>query len=356
MTARLSDRRLGNLRWLVVAGNRVEAFHALGAHMSTKIAAVLSDVPNFAAMERYAATSAGNAHVTEISRLTAEAYSEQVAELRAMADGAGVSFEQLLLLNLRGDLGDLAAGGCTDLIWRGRRTVLAHNEDGARALADHCALLSLHLDEEPAVTAWWYPGFLPSNAFVLTSRDLAWGINHLPVSGPAPAPGRHFLARELQKSANLSVALNFLRGHPTAGGFTYNFAESPTGLGATVEAAYGQSAESHVKSGQGIWHTNHTRYLAVDTDPAVTVSSRQRAHVLERLDMNGETPSLDWFCSLLTQPPPLGVRQESMSVTLCSFIADLSAGELVVIPRGNPPVTARIDDLLRGRIRADCSS
>jgi hypothetical protein len=43
-----------------------------------------------------------------------------------------VQFDDLVLLNLRGDLGLVDGGiGCSDLGWRGERSVVAHNEDGA---------------------------------------------------------------------------------------------------------------------------------------------------------------------------------------------------------------------------------
>ena len=40
-------------------------------------------------------------------------------------------FDDLALLNLRGDLGLVDGGiGCSDLAWRRERSVIAHNEDG----------------------------------------------------------------------------------------------------------------------------------------------------------------------------------------------------------------------------------
>ena len=54
--------------------------------------------------------------------------------------------------------------GCSDLAWRRERSVIAHNEDGAPENVGQCALLTLALDGLPTVTAFWYPGFLPSNA------------------------------------------------------------------------------------------------------------------------------------------------------------------------------------------------
>jgi hypothetical protein len=90
------------------------------------------------------------------------------------------------------------------------RSLIGHNEDGAPENVGQCALLSLALDGLPSVTAFWYPVFLPANAFVVTADGLVWTIDHLPgcLAGrrgsppfrrqpgraaghdPAPRPGR----------------------------------------------------------------------------------------------------------------------------------------------------------------------
>ena len=100
-----------------------------------------------------------------------------------------MQFDDLALLNLRGDLGLVDGGiGCSDLGWRRERSVVAHNEDGALEDVGRCALLTMTGTGRPPVTAFWYPGFLPANAFALTGDGLVWTVDHLPVA--APGPGR----------------------------------------------------------------------------------------------------------------------------------------------------------------------
>ena len=95
-----------------------------------------------------------------VRRATQEAFLAEWAEPAAFAAGAGVQFNNLALLNLRGDLGLVDGGiGCSDLGWRRERSVVAHNEDGALEDVGRCALLTLTGTGRPAVTAFWYPGF-----------------------------------------------------------------------------------------------------------------------------------------------------------------------------------------------------
>src|SRR2546423_689457 len=108
-------------------------------------------------------------------------------------------------------------------------------EDGGR-----CALLTLTGTGRPAVTAFWYPGFVPANAFALTGDGLVWTVDHLPVAAPGPGAGRHFVGRGLQRTARtVDDAVGYLRSRPSAGGFAYTIGDQ-AGPGLSGEAAAGR--------------------------------------------------------------------------------------------------------------------
>ena len=66
-----------------------------------------------------------------------------------------------------------------------------------------------------------------------------------------------------------------------------------------------------------------------------------------------------WYpiLSVLAAPLPHGVRAdpgpEYNATTLCTFIADLTAGQAVIANRGEQPVTIPLRDLAEGRPRTD---
>ena len=132
MSVSLAEHRLGGLRWIVLDGPDREAFGALGEHVREELAALAQPgrhCPGCAVtcpVRRAGTFSPRSAAATE------EAFPAEWAELAAFAAGAGVPFDDLVLLNLRGDLGLVDGGiGCSDLGWRRERSVVAHNEDGA---------------------------------------------------------------------------------------------------------------------------------------------------------------------------------------------------------------------------------
>ena len=224
MNVSLDEHRLGGLRWIVLRGPDREAFRALGEHTRDEITALTRAWPLLARLRQHVCDPPGSDHLNTVRQASALRFPEVWAELAAFAAGAAVPFEDLALLNFRGDLGPVAGGiGCSDLAWRRERSVIGHNEDGAPENVGQCALLTLALDNLPSVTAFWYPGFLPSNAFTVTGDGLVWSIDHLPVAAPGDGAGRHVVGRGLQRSARtVDEAIDYLRTNPSAGGFAYN--------------------------------------------------------------------------------------------------------------------------------------
>jgi hypothetical protein len=363
----IREQELSGMRWLLVEGPREEAFHALGRETRADIEAVQDAMPERAALRRWASTDRGGARLDQVLRATAGAFGAELGELRALAEGAGVDADELLLANLRGDLGVDDGTGCTDLAWRRGTSFVAHNEDGAPALEGRLMLLTLALDGLAPVTVQWYPGFLPSNTFTVTGHGLVWGIDHVQVLRPAASgAGRHFVARALQQVTTLDDAVSFLRTHPSAGGFCYTVGERSSGRVAVVEAAAGAVAavEPSARGGTLHWHTNHLRHLpaSLDSGPATAAvgklgqyeESVARGRVLEELRPPASEPSAEWFLDVLTGAPlPHGVHRSATGsdplMTLCTAVADLNADRITVRGRSGAPAVLALSDFARGK-------
>jgi len=357
MSVSIEEHRLGGLRWIVLAGPEREAFGALGEHVRNELAAEEEPWPMLAGLRQHVSTAPGRDHLASVRRATAEQYSEEWAELAAFAAGAAVPPEDLALLNLRGDLGwTEGAMGCSDLAWRRDRSVIAHNEDGGLSDVARCGLLTLTGTGRPPVTAFWYPGFLPANAFALTGDGLVWTIDHLPVAAPGPGAGRHFVGRGLQRSARtIDQVVNYLRDHPSAGGFSYMIGDRG-GRVVNVEAAAGRHAVTEAGSKPFLWHTNHGRYVP-GAEPTAASTSAARGRTLDALAAPAHDPSPAWFLDILTTPPPGGVRSDPGPdglglTTLCTIVADLTAGQATLAERDGHPVTFPLADLAEGNASA----
>jgi hypothetical protein len=361
-TARVVEDELAGLRRLRISGERAEVFRTLGAAAATEVREILTGLPEGPALRRFAGTPAGRAAVERVLAPTRRDHPDAYRDALELAAGAGVDPDLLLLANLRGDLGGDDGVGCSDLAWRGSSSFLAHNEDGAPALAGRLILLTLAVDGDAPVTVQWYPGFLPCNTFVVTGHGLAWGINHIQVPRPAAAPGRHFVARGLQRQPDLDSAVRYLADHPNAGGFAYTIGEFGTGRVVTVETAAGRTACVEAQPGHAplLWHTNHLRRLTRDTGAEPSASgvrdlghreeSIARGEVLAALTPPPEGPDVGWFLDVLTGAPvPHGVHRSAAGddplLTLCTTVVDLTAGNVTLLARGQSPTIVAADVL-----------
>ena len=353
MSVSLEEHRLGGLRWIVLAGPEREAFRALGEHVRAELAAEEEAWPMLPRLRQHVSTAPGRDYLASVRRATKERYGEEWAELAAFAEGAAVPFDDLALLNLRGDLGWTGGGmGCSDLAWRRDRSVVAHNEDGGLPDVGRCGLLTLTGNGRPPVTAFWYPGFLPANAFAVTGDGLIWTIDHLPVAAPGPGAGRHFVGRGLQRAARTAgQVVDYLRDNPSAGGFAYTVGDR-AGRVVNVEAAADRHAVVEAGPSPLLWHTNHGRYVP-GAEPSPGGTSAARGQTLDALAVPATDPGPSWFLDVLTTPPPDGVRSDpgpdgSGLTTLCTLVADLTAGQATLAARDGKPVTIPLADLAEG--------
>jgi hypothetical protein len=357
MAVRMTQRRLGSLPWLVVRGPATEAFACLGRHLRTEIAEVVAGLPALDTLRRQVAAEPGARRFAAVCQTTQARFPGPWAELAALADGAQVPLADLALLNLRGDLGHAGpettddGTGCSDLAWRRDRAFIAHNEDETDFFAGRCALLTLELDDRPPVAVFAKAGFLPSNTFTVTGSGLVWSIDHLPAAVPGPGAGRHFVARGLQSSAStVDQAVDYLREHPSAGGFAYTIG-GPDGRVVSVEASAGQHEWREIGADGPIgWHTNHGRYVA-GADAGPNGTSRRRGQLLAALHAPDSEPEADWFVRVLDGAPPDGVRAvpsgTRRTTTLCTFVADLTGDKVTIVSRGSENVTVPLSSLTR---------
>jgi hypothetical protein len=375
LTATITERNVCGLRWLTVTGHRDAAFRALGRLAHAEIRAVLAQLPESASLRRYAATPGGQTALASGLQAARSAHPRELAELRALAEGARLELEALLLANLRADLGGDDGIGCSDLGWRRARSYVAHNEDAAPALQSRLVLLTLIIDGDAPVTTQWYPGFLPANTFAITGHGLVCAVTHIPAATPARAAGRHFVARGLHQAPSLDAALHYLRSHPSAGGFGYTIGEFATGRVVSIEAVAGRvsGVEADPVTTPLLWHTNHARHLPppnrsgpTPARPCTTTIVTARARAMHRLGAPDESiargrlldaleppahePEVSWFLRILTgSPAPHGVYRSADDddplMTLCTSVADLATRAVTLQPRDNNPTTLALKDL-----------
>lgn len=88
-----------------------------------------------------------------------------VDEIRGLAEGAGVSFEEALIPQIRGELGQVQEGGCTTFVISGSGNatggiLIGQNSDVEPELEDLAYMLRLLPEGKPSVLMWTFGGQL----------------------------------------------------------------------------------------------------------------------------------------------------------------------------------------------------
>ena len=202
-------------------------------------------------------------------------------EIRAMAEGAGVTFSDLFRLNLT-EL-HTYADKCTTVIVPvhspgGRSILIGHNEDWDPKRND-VFILRAHLPELSYVVLS-YDGYLPGLSSGRNSFGLCHAINYLRPRDQRIGLPRIFITRFLVTAPNIQACLKWMTHHPRAFGQGIHMAQGGRYCGIEL------TAKRHV-----LWrpclpavHTNH--YLCRRLRPQWTnagLSSRVRLRAARRI-------------------------------------------------------------------------
>ena len=226
----------------------------------------------------YHASAEGQRRFAELLALHRGRYPAYVAEIEGMAEGAGVPFEHLLLVNLRGEYRGYAgiddAGECsTCALSAGGRLAFGHNEDGAPFYRGRSYLIRVEPERDVPFTALCYPGFLPGNAFGFNDYGVCFSVNNVRPREVCVGLGRHFLARSLFAARSLDEAVQRLSVEPRAAGFNYTLGARRERRLLNVEVA---PLSLDVRAIEGVhFHANHYLYLDVAQHRFASSTARQ---------------------------------------------------------------------------------
>jgi len=273
-------------------------------------------------------------------------FPEAVEELRGSADGAGIPFEDLMVLILKSELGAMKhklkpeTPGCSTLALAHKdRLLLAHNEDGHVAYDGLMFLVKISVPGRPAFLRLTYPGIYSGSAPSLSDAGIAITTNF--IDGRAVRPGgipRYFICRAARNARTLDEAVKVVT-HPDRA-FSLHF-----NLGSVKEKRI-LSVETSVDHHQ-VYEVRdlyvHTNHLVLDemkdtpqNEKYVNSSSMTRYRVLtaeaqslfDRLDeVDGDT--LIKLLSMHAGAPYSPCRHPQGKVqgtTLASSLFDLNTG------------------------------
>ncbi len=327
-----------------VSGGHHEVGEAIGRRLGEQIHRFLDEYELLQTrLLPFHRTQEGQQLFRTFFRLHRTRYTHYMAELEGMARGAERPFEELLLVNLRGEyqglLSQQGVGGCTDcFVLTPDVALLGHNEDGSPAAIGRVFLLHAQVADEPPFTALCYPGFLPGNAFGFNQNGVFHTADAVSPRRVRVGVGRHFIARSLLSAPSLDEAIRRVIVPGRSAGFTYNIGSVQERRLVSVEMAP-QAHHVHEVAGHYA-HTNH--YLHLDqVEQRIGASSRarlERAQAMLQDDPPTDAAGLAKILGDQTDSDyPIYRRAQApdRGTTLCSVVFDLDARQVHIFA-GHP--------------------
>lgn len=280
-----------------------------------------------------------------------ERYPQYVDELRGIAEGANVNFDEVVTLNTMEavTMDALHLTRCTSFAVNEELTadghvLAAHNEDWVPEDEDDVYVISARPNEEPPYLAMTYGGLLPNVGFN------AYGIAQLidsvyPTDSRIGIP-RLVVARAILSARRISGAIGRALIPHRAAGYNHLLVHE-SGEMYSLEVSARRFEILHGTDGYMV-HTNHyltSHMKEVENDPEELISSRVRYFRALRLLHQSQSHSIKTLQSIqkdhVNIPNSIcnhnisGIDPLDREKTICALVIDLTAREMH-ITWGNP--------------------
>jgi predicted choloylglycine hydrolase len=297
----------------------------------------------------------GKRKYQELIRLHESRFPDYLSELHGISEGAEAPFEELFLVNMRGEYRGYAAesadSGCsTCSLLTADNALFAHNEDGSPIYHGQMYLVRLEVVGKPAFTAFCYPGFLPGNAFGFNSEGICFSVNNVLAKRIVTGLGRHFIARSLFEARSLEEAIQLATVSGRASGFNYTIGSFKERRIVNVEVSPHRHNVFEIKGFH--FHANHYIKLS-EVHQLVTPSSQARQHRGEVLLAKGVAQDKIGVLKLLRDrevrnyPILRDGKPPDSSATFATALFDLDSKTLTIYPGGVGRMSHRFEALIK---------
>jgi len=272
-----------------------------------------------------------------------------VEEVRGLADGAGISFEEALLLQIRGEINNVRNSECTAYAISGEGTVdgeiiIGQNSDMTPVMEELGIVLHLTPEKGPKIMMWTFGGHLGYHG--MNSAGVAHFANALS-GGPRWRFGLpHYpVKRRMLEQTTVAECLQLLDNTQVCSSGNYVLTG---GCRTIIDVELTSEGYATLDdAGEGfIVHTNHffsSRFATPDTDACSSPDSFKRLKRLRTLIKNEYgSITVEMVKQFLSdhENPPISIcrhlnEQNQDSKTVASLIAEPESGRFHVCV-GNP--------------------
>jgi len=280
-----------------------------------------------------------------------ERYPQYIDEMHGVAEGANVTFDDVMVLNAMEamTMDALHLTRCTSFAVNEERTadghvLLAHNEDWVPEDENDVYVISAKPNDDPPFLAMTYGGLLPNVGF--NAYGIAQLIDSVYPNDSRIGIPRLVLARAVLAAKRISGAIGRMLLPHRAAGYNHLLAHESGEL-YSVEVSARKFDILHGTDGYMV-HTNHyfsQTMREIESDPEELISSRVRYFRANRLVRQSSTHTIKTLQAIQKDHVNLpnsicnhnieGIDPLDRENTICAFVIDLTSREMH-IAWGNP--------------------
>ncbi|MET2828448.1 C45 family peptidase [Mesorhizobium shangrilense] len=223
-------------------------------------------------------------------------------EMRGMADGLGLPFDDMVLWHFRGDVWEMPPEGCTTVQIPGSEPIVAHNEDGDAAQISRCAIARVRPLGSKAFTSFIYPGTIPGHAFAVTEAGLVATINHIGALDVGVGLPRTLLGRALLDCDTLDEAVRLLKTSERSGAYHVTLGQSGDSRLFGVEFTHSNCSVRRIEHTQ--CHSNHLIHQGI-SDERQEISASSRARLKRANELVAQDDDVDPLTVLWDKSDPV---------------------------------------------------
>ncbi|MEQ9406469.1 MAG: C45 family peptidase [Fuerstiella sp.] len=236
----------------------------------------------------------------------AQAYRpDLVDELQGTADAAGVTLDDLMLLQVRNQLQADKSGGCTSVSFRpqaGVRTgpVVAQTWDNDPFLDEFTVVLTRHPEGRPAFTSCTQAGLISYMGF--SETGIGTCVNTLPAPSREVGVPHYFILREMYEANSLQDAIQSLERAERAIPVNIMMAtpQGPANLEVTLDQIRVLSPE-HTPAVAHTNHCVHTDFQPINDDfPELAQSYSRKTRIDDLLKSGAHQMDLEQIKAILS--------------------------------------------------------
>ncbi|MCK5148961.1 hypothetical protein KAR48_19555, partial [bacterium] len=194
----------------------------------------------------------------KLFELSQKHFPNVIEEIKGMADGAGIHFDDIWAINIKSELGAVIKEppGCSSIFVKDDKNMwLFHNEDGHTAYKDIMFTIKVTPPSGVSYISMVYPGTITGNGPSLNSRGIVQTTNYIGSTKSEIGLPRYVLGRAILEAKDLNEAIQIATFEPRAYPYHHHLASFAEKRYTSIETIPGTS---DVKYQNGIYfHTNH---------------------------------------------------------------------------------------------------